>query len=160
MREIGGGQCWNWTAQLIEAKLIDLGFEEPNVDEKTNTRRRRRLARKRRAVAAQQSHLHGENWVNGLGLHPASAMQHPSLQHDSEEPEEMLPSYSTEQRDSYIDDVISKMKPEQEDTSPEPDAMDVSYHHGDEANGDPSQQQSTRVAKQAVEHLMLNGMRM
>lgn len=161
MKEIGGGQCWNWTAPLIEAKLIDLGFEEANIDEKTNTRKRRRLARRRRAAAAQQgqSLLHGgDTWAHGLGIHHPSAMQAP-IGHDNEDPEDMVPNYSLEQRDQYIDEVINNIKPEREDSSPEPDAMDVSYHRNEEVR-DQSHQQNTRVAKQAVEHLMLNnGMR-
>jgi hypothetical protein len=155
MKEIGGGQCWNWTPQLI-----DLGYEEANLDEKTNTRKRRRLARRRRAAAAQQNPalLHGgENWANGLGLHHGAMQAH--IHHDNEGPEDMIPNYTPDQRDSYIEDVVSKIKPEQEESSPEPDLMDVSYHRNED-NRDQSHQRNTRVAKQAVEHLMLNGIRM
>ena len=162
MRELGGGQCWNWTPQLIEAKLIDLGFEEANIDEKTKTRKRRRQARQRRAVAQQnQAILPGsEHWVNGLGLHPGAVM-HAPMQHDdgSEDPEDMMPSYTEHQRDQYIEEVVSKIKPEQEESSPEPDVMDASYH-GSGDNGNQSHQQNTRVARQAVEHMMLNEIRM
>lgn len=171
MREMGGGQCWNWTPQLIEAKLIDLGYEEANIDEKTNSRKRRRLARRRRAAAAQRNPalLHGdEHWGtnNGLSLHPG-AMQAPALHHrrpgdndGGEDAEDMLPpQYTAEQRDNYIEEVVSKVNPENDESSPEPDLMDVSYH-GKEDGRDQSHQQSTRVAKQAVEQLMLNGVRM
>lgn len=176
MREIGGGQCWNWTPQLIEAKLIDLGYEEVNVDEKTHARKRRRVARRRHAAAAQQQQQHHQNpallhageqqhWVgDGLTLHPG-AMQVDPMQHHhhddgSEDPDDMLPHYTAEQRDHYIDEVVRTIKPEQDESSPEPDVMDASYH-GSEGNRDQShQQQSARVAKQAVEQLMLNGIRM
>ncbi|KAB5549981.1 hypothetical protein GE09DRAFT_966707 [Coniochaeta sp. 2T2.1] len=163
MKDNGGGKCWNWTPPLIEAKLIDLGYEEPNLDEKTNTRKRRRLARRRRQAAAQHTPiLHGgENWANGLGLTQAQAPMH--HHHDHEDPEDMIPNYTTEQRDQYIEEVVRTIKPE--DLSPEPDVMDVQYHTRNEDsssnnNRDQSQQQNTQVAKQAVEHLMLNGMRM
>lgn len=177
MREMGGGQCWNWTPQLIEAKLIDLGYEEANVDEKTNTRKRRRLARRRRrAAAAQQNpvpfHGSGEHWRpnTGLGLHHAGPMHAPPPMHHhhhhadndggGEDPEDMLPPhYTAEQRDRYIEEVVGKIKSEQDESSPEPDMMDVSYHGGEDGR-DQSHQQSTQVAKQAVEQLMLNGVRM
>ncbi|KAH8906131.1 hypothetical protein BR93DRAFT_969343 [Coniochaeta sp. PMI_546] len=160
MKQIGGGQCWSWTPQLIEAKLIDLGYEEANIDEKTNTRKRRRLARRRRAAAAQQnpSLLHGgETWTNALGLHHGA--MHAPIHHDNEDSEDMIPNYTPDQRDSYIEEVVSRIKPEQEDSSPDPDMMDVSYQRNED-NRDQSHHQNTRVAKQAVEHLMLNGIRM
>lgn len=160
MKQIGGGQCWSWTPQLIEAKLIDLGYEEANIDEKTNARKRRRLARRRRAAAAQQnpSLLHGgENWTNALGLHHGA--MHAPIHHDNEDSEDMIPNYTPDQRDSYIEEVVSRIKPEQEDSSPDPDMMDVSYQRNED-NRDQSHHQNTRVAKQAVEHLMLNGIRM
>ena len=160
MRTMGGGKCWNWTPQLIEAKLIDLGFEEPNLDEKTNTRKRRRLARRRRQAAASHNPiLHGgENWANSLELMQTQVPMH---HHEHNDPEDMIPHYTVEQRDRYLEEVVSKIEPE--DLSPEPDVMDAQYHTRNEDhnnNRDQSQQQSTQVAKQAVEHLMLNGMHM
>jgi hypothetical protein len=165
MREIGGGQCWNWTPHLIEAKLIDLGFEEPNIDEKSKTRKRRRQARRRAAVAQQsQAILQGgeqQHWANGLGLHPG-VMQGP-MQHrheGSEDPEDMMPHYTAQQRNQYLEEVVNAIKPDEEDSSPEPDVLDISYQGSEDNRDHQSQHQDTRVAKQAVEHLMLNQIRM
>lgn len=163
MRESGGGKCWTWTTPLIEAKLIDLGFEEPNIDEKANTRKRKRAARRRRMAAAQQNnHIMlqhgGEQWTNGLGLHHhADGMQAGHLHEDQED---MAPHYTTEQRNSYIDEVMSKVKVEESSASPEPDGMDVAYEEHRDERDLRIHQQSTRVAKQAVEHLMLTGVQM
>jgi hypothetical protein len=155
MREIGGARCYNWTEALIEAKLVEIGYEERDINEQTNTRKRRRMARRRRAAEVRQhSNQVNENWANGLGLQP---MQTTPQQND--EMEEYMPEYTPEQRDDFIESVLSRVKPEQLTSSPEPDPMDVAYER-EEDSRDRQHQQSTRVAKQAVEQLMLTGARM
>lgn len=162
MREIGGARCYNWTEALIEAKLVEIGYEERDINEQTNTRKRRRMARRRRAAEVRHSNQVNENWANGLGLQPMQT----TPQQQNDDMEEYMPEYTPEQREDYIESVLSRVKPEQLTSSPELDPMDVAYDNREEDSRDrahaaaAAHQQSTRVAKQAVEQLMLTGARM
>lgn len=131
LKEMGGGKCWNWTPALIESKLIDIGFEEPTVDEKVNARRRRRMAQKRRAESRGHFHHPHHQFVveeyNAGGLdvmHNGSAigvmhnqLHLPGLRRDSfdmgsDDASSSIPNYTEEQRDQYIDSVMNRIKHE------------------------------------------------
>jgi hypothetical protein len=77
--------------------------------------------------------------------------------------EDYIPDYTSEQRDEYIESVLSRATPRQIISSPDEDAMDVTYEReGDRnMNGTSAQHQQSRgVARQAVEHIMLTSARM
>lgn len=160
LKELGGARCYNWTETLIETKLIDLGYEERDINEQTNTRKRKRAARRRKAIESRQSSQFGEPWpVSGLGL------QHPfhTPSQATDDMEDYMPDYTSEQRDEYIENVLSRATPGQIISSPDEDAMDVTYEReGDRnINGTSARNQQSRgVARQAVEHLVLTGARM
>src|SRR4051794_36938498 len=79
MKENGGCRVWDWKPQHVEAMLVKLGMEEPTVDEKSGSRRRKNKVARRRA-GSQNGHHHSNimgDWSNGLGLHHPGFHGHP-----------------------------------------------------------------------------------
>jgi hypothetical protein len=77
--------------------------------------------------------------------------------------DDYMPNYTSEQRDEYIESVLSRATPAQMISSADEDAMDVTYEREGGSSmhkTSPHHQQSRGVARQAVEHLMLTNARM
>ncbi|KAA8636194.1 hypothetical protein SMACR_04989 [Sordaria macrospora] len=91
MKEKGGCKIWDWKPQHISAMLIKLGLEDAKIEEKTGTRRRKKLEKRKHTSSA----LHGgaaystphqnmvPDWSGGsvgLGLHNVFPNNHPQQQ--------------------------------------------------------------------------------
>ncbi|KXX77554.1 hypothetical protein MMYC01_207020 [Madurella mycetomatis] len=165
MKENGGCRVWDWKPQHIEAMLVKMGMEEPTIDEKTGTRRRKKVAR-RRASPQNGSHQHSAmmgDWSNGLGLHQAFQGHAHHVAAGRQAPYDMIPddasiapTFTSEQENEYLDQIFSK--PIKTEGSLSPETMELTYD--DEASSKPSaghevsQQRSERVARQACEQLI------
>lgn len=165
MKENGGCRVWDWKPQHIEAMLVKMGMEEPTIDEKTGTRRRKKVAR-RRASPQNGGHQHSAmmgDWSNGLGLHQAFQGHAHHVAAGRQAPYDMIPddasiapTFTSEQENEYLDQIFSK--PTKTEDSLSPETMDLTYD--DEASSQPSaghevsQQRSERVARQACEQLI------
>ncbi|KAK3942782.1 hypothetical protein QBC46DRAFT_379428 [Diplogelasinospora grovesii] len=180
MKENGGCKVWDWKPQHVEAMLVKLGIDEPTVDEKTGSRRRRnKMAHRIAHARGPQYHQHNatvmQDWSSGLGLHPAfqghaqhvaagSAARHMSNYDMMDDANGTgAPAYSQEQENEYLDQIFHKVKSEQEDAegSSPTEMMDMGHN---ENNGrlssprpptrDVNQHTSERVARQACEQMM------
>lgn len=171
MKENGGCKVWDWKPQHIEAMLVKMGMEEPTIDEKTGTRRRKNKTATRRNRASSQNnhnqHHHAANimndWSNGLGLHPAFQSHahhvgvgvgvHPAARQQSFE---MLsdeassigaaPTFSSEQENEYLDQIFSNTRggvKSEGDGSLSPELMELRYPEDEQNNN-----QSSRAASQ------------
>lgn len=83
MKEKGGCKVWDWKPQHISAMLIKLGLEDAKVEEKTGTRRRKKLEKRKHTSSASHGgtaytmpHIQQQSMVGdwsgapvGLGLH-------------------------------------------------------------------------------------------
>lgn len=58
MKEMGGCQVWDWKRAHIISMLVKMGLEEPTVNEKTGTRRRKQKAAARRQGSPPSSAGH------------------------------------------------------------------------------------------------------
>lgn len=94
MKEKGGCKVWDWKPQHISAMLIKLGLEDAKVEEKTGTRRRKKLEKRKHTSSAshggtaystpyiQQQSMVGD-WSGapvGLGLHNVFPNNHSQQQ--------------------------------------------------------------------------------
>jgi hypothetical protein len=166
MKSRGAGKVWDWKPQHIEAKLVELGFEEPTVDERTNHRRRTRVARRAPfnnvshfsqhhqpqhaptimpgdwALAGGHAMLHGQQY---FGRRPSY-----DLTADDEAATLVPPGYNQDQQNEYLDQIFT-----QHLSCSSADEMDVS---GDEvevkSERDMADRElSARVARQACEQI-------
>ncbi|KAK3388896.1 hypothetical protein B0T20DRAFT_397223 [Sordaria brevicollis] len=94
MKEKGGCKVWDWKPQHISAMLIKLGLEDAKVEEKTGTRRRKKLEKRKHTSSASHGgasystpHLQQQNMVGewsgtavGLGLHNVFPNNHSQQQ--------------------------------------------------------------------------------
>lgn len=159
MKENGGCKVWDWKPQHVEAMLVKLGIEEPTIDEKTGTRRRKNKTARRRANSQNggghphhphhQHHHHASgvmnDWSNGLGLHPAfqnhqvaahhaaTAGRQPSFDMLSDEASSIAPTFSSEQENEYLDQIFNSNKIKAEG-SMSPELMDLGYGEDDNAS--------------------------
>ncbi|KAK5663568.1 hypothetical protein OQA88_3999 [Cercophora sp. LCS_1] len=162
MKENGGCRVWDWKPQHIEAMLVKLGVEEPTIDDKTNSRRRRAKVARRRASQttphSAQSHVMGD-WSSGLGLHPSFQNHGHAV---ASRPFDILgdeaniaPTFTSEQENELIEQIFNK--PVKTEGSLSPVIMAVAY---DDDSGrrssarDLNHHHSERVARQACEQLM------
>ncbi|KAK4672475.1 hypothetical protein QC763_103420 [Podospora pseudopauciseta] len=169
MKESGGCRVWDWKPQHIEAMLVKLGMEEPTVDEKTGTRRRKNKAARRRATSQNShhnTHVMGD-WSNGLGLHhpafqghahhvaAAAAARQASYDMMSDDAS-TAPQFSSEQENDYLDQIFNKTPKVEDSMSPE--SMELAYEDDaasqHSAAREPSHHRSERVARQACEQMM------
>ncbi|KAM7193559.1 hypothetical protein V8F20_008332 [Naviculisporaceae sp. PSN 640] len=177
MKENGGCRVWDWKPQHIEAMLVKLGMEEPTIDEKTGTRRRKNKTARRRAGSqnGHSYHHHASSvmndWSNGLGLHPAFQGHHvpqhaggpraPSFEMLSDEASSTPPTFTPQQEEEYLNQIFDSSKIKAEG-SPSPELMELTYGEDEGTNGqasqttsrDMAQHQSERVARQACEQMM------
>ncbi|KAM7224409.1 hypothetical protein V8F06_000190 [Rhypophila decipiens] len=172
MKENGGCKVWDWKPQHIEAMLVKLGVEEPAIDEKTGTRRRKNKTAARRRANSQNGHHHPSSvmndWSGGLGLHPAFQGHHvthhnagarqSSFEMMNDEASSIAPTFSSEQENEYLDQIFNNNKIKAEG-SLSPELMDLAYGEDDRQSSHPTprdmgQHQSERVARQACEQMM------
>lgn len=167
MKKLGGARVWDWKPQHIEAKLVSLGYEEPSVDERSHSRRRKRAAQRRRANSQnQQNAAIVGDWTNGLGLHP---VLHPpphgypmgpqSSPYDGVNHQACMASnFTPEQNERILDDIFkTSIKPDPE-APLSPDAMEI-VSEGNEGRVNthtkqPNFDHNQRVARQACEQLV------
>ncbi|KAK3694921.1 hypothetical protein B0T22DRAFT_87258 [Podospora appendiculata] len=168
MKENGGCKVWDWKPQHIEAMLVKLGMEEPTIDDKTGTRRRKNKAARRRAGSQNSHHQNPMNdWPNGLGLQHSAFQGHPqhvgsvaaarqtSFDMLSDEASSVGPNFSAEQENDYLDQIFNKNIKVEGSLSPE--LMEMAYNENGGSrspNHDLSHHQSERVARQACEQMM------
>ncbi|KAL1854897.1 hypothetical protein VTK73DRAFT_8651 [Phialemonium thermophilum] len=135
MKRRGGGKAWDWKPAHIEAKLVTLGLEEPNVDERTNTRRRKRAAQRRREnLQGLQNLSMISNWpsVPQQSLHPSLSF-HPMRQMPGfEVPGDqnlLAPSFTEEQNSKIVDEIwnMRYTKTQLDPGTSNSDAMGMAY---------------------------------
>lgn len=164
MKKFGGARAWDWKPQHLEAKLVALGLEEPNIDERSHSRRRKRAAQRRRASSQnQQSPAVIGDWNNGLGMHqpvvhPSQGYPmgpHPVAYDVANHQAYMGPSLTPEQNEKIIDDIFNGSIKTEPDGTLTPDAMETVYEGNEggantrskEGNFDHSQQVALQVCE-------------
>ncbi|EAQ93498.1 hypothetical protein CHGG_01733 [Chaetomium globosum CBS 148.51] len=176
MKETGGCRVWDWKKPHIVAMLVKLGLEEPTVNEKTGTRRRRKAA-KRQGGPQNGGHPVMGDWSGGLGLHhpvyhghghahhvAAAAAARQGQPYDTMMDDDFggAPNLTAKEQDDLINDVFSNVKPERS-LSPD-DGMDgLAYGNGTDGGArrpsmaaprEFNHQGSARVARQACDQLL------
>ncbi|AEO70188.1 uncharacterized protein THITE_2121267 [Thermothielavioides terrestris NRRL 8126] len=183
MKENGGCRAWDWKPAHIECQLVKLGLEEPTVNEKTGSRRRRQKAARRQASPQNGGHAVMGDWGNGLGLQHAGFHSHahqvavqaaarqggPYSNHNNTTTTMMgdshfgaAPSLTPAQTDELINQVFSKVK-EEDSLSPDEGMEGFSYDH-DAGSRRPStsaareldHQGSERVARGTCQQMLGN----
>ncbi|KAJ4296990.1 hypothetical protein N0V88_003906 [Collariella sp. IMI 366227] len=130
MKESGGCRVWDWKPQHIETQLVKMGLEEENINEKTGTRRRRKMAR-RQANAQNGGHTAMNDWPNGLRLnHPGF---HGHAQHVAAQTAHLMgdeygapPSLTPGREDALVDQIFNRTTLERS-ISPEGSMEGFSY---------------------------------
>lgn len=166
MKKLGGARVWEWRPQHLEAKLVTLGLEEPNIDERTHSRRRKRAAQRRRASSQnQQNSAIMPDWTNGLGVqvpHPMIQPPHsypmgpqPSQYEVVSHPNCLTPNFTPEQNEKILDDIFKgAIKAEPEGTIT-PDGMEIVYEANESRATTPARKgnfdQRQQVARQVCE---------
>jgi len=161
MKKLGGARVWEWRPQHLEAKLVALGLEEPTIDEKSHTRRRKRAAQRRRATSQNQpSPAITGDWTNGLGLHQPPLVHssqgypmaaHPAAYDVANHSAYMAPNLTPEQNDKIIDEIFKGSIKSEPDGTITPDAMEVVYEGNETQSKRGIFDHSQRVARQVCE---------
>ncbi|KAL2133831.1 hypothetical protein VTI74DRAFT_1597 [Chaetomium olivicolor] len=163
MKENGGCKVWDWKPQHIETMLVKMGLEEEKLDEKTGTRRRRKVAR-RHASPQNGGHPAMGDWPNGPGVnHPTF---HGHAQHVAAQAAHMMgddfaapPNLTPSREDALIDQIFSRTNPERS-LSPDGSMESLSYDAGSNSRRpstvthDLNHQGSERVARQACSQIL------
>jgi hypothetical protein len=175
MKENGGCRVWDWKQGHIISQLCKMGWETPDPDEKSGTRRRKQKMARRQASPQNGGHAALGDWSSGLGLHHPAFHGH--AHHVAAGPQGMMADAYAQQQPSHMtpaqhDELINQVFKSERSASPDDNNSMEGLSYDDAAAAAGSRRPSTvassshelnhqvsaRVALQACDQ-MLQGSR-